>query len=338
MLTAAYLLLMKPSDRRKGRRPVAGAVEDLTEAEVDELCAEWRPEPLVQPCPAALRSRPVATPPILLGPPGPRVRARVAASGGGKGASPLATLPTRDVECLNLASSNGLGLAGSATARDACATVIDRFGCGACGPRGFYGTVDVHLTLERRLAKWLDCEDAILYSYDVATSTSVVPAFAKKQDVMLVSSSASWPVRQGCSLTRGRVIEYDCGGSASADGAGEDRGGKHAAALEAAMVAEEARRKKLRLPLTRRFVVVEGLCPDTGVWAPLAEVVRLARHHKWRVIVDDQARVSLSVALRPPFILFLHLHPSFFLSLSSPTRRPLVLRVRAAVARSSGQG
>lgn len=29
-----------------------------------------------------------------------------------------------------------------------CAATIEKYGVGSCGPRAFYGTIDVHLTLE----------------------------------------------------------------------------------------------------------------------------------------------------------------------------------------------
>jgi serine palmitoyltransferase len=35
---------------------------------------------------------------------------------------------------------------------------------GSCGPRGFYGTIDVHLELEEKAAKFMGVEEAILYS------------------------------------------------------------------------------------------------------------------------------------------------------------------------------
>lgn len=47
---------------------------------------------------------------------------------------------------------------------------LNKYGCGSCGPRGFFGTIDVHLELEARLAKFMGTEDAIIYSYDVATA------------------------------------------------------------------------------------------------------------------------------------------------------------------------
>ena len=36
--------------------------------------------------------------------------------------------------------------------REACRGTIEKYGVGSCGPRGFYGTIDVHLQLEVCLA------------------------------------------------------------------------------------------------------------------------------------------------------------------------------------------
>ncbi|RYY84233.1 hypothetical protein EON63_09675 [archaeon] len=32
---------------------------------------------------------------------------------------------------------------------------LDKYGCGSCGPRGFYGTVDQHLMLEEKVAQFM---------------------------------------------------------------------------------------------------------------------------------------------------------------------------------------
>jgi serine palmitoyltransferase len=40
---------------------------------------------------------------------------------------------------------------------------VERYGVGSCGPRGFYGTFDVHLELEKALAQFMGQEEAIIY-------------------------------------------------------------------------------------------------------------------------------------------------------------------------------
>lgn len=43
---------------------------------------------------------------------------------------------------------------------------------------------DVHLELENRIAKFLEREEAILYSYGFATISSAIPAYSKKRDII----------------------------------------------------------------------------------------------------------------------------------------------------------
>lgn len=40
---------------------------------------------------------------------------------------------------------------------------VERYGVGSCGPRGFYGTFDVHLELEKALADFMGQEEGIIY-------------------------------------------------------------------------------------------------------------------------------------------------------------------------------
>ncbi len=46
---------------------------------------------------------------------------------------------------LNLASTNFLGLGGTPEMIDVASRTVEKYGVGSCGPRGFYGTIDVHL-------------------------------------------------------------------------------------------------------------------------------------------------------------------------------------------------
>lgn len=46
--------------------------------------------------------------------------------------------------------------------------------------------IDVHLQLEEKLAEFMGCEEAILYSYGFATIASAIPAYAKRGDVLFV--------------------------------------------------------------------------------------------------------------------------------------------------------
>ena len=54
----------------------------------------------------------------------------------------------------------------------------------------------VHLKLEEKLAQYMGCEEAILYSYGFSTVASAIPAYAKRGDVIfaLVSIKSIWEI------------------------------------------------------------------------------------------------------------------------------------------------
>uniref|UniRef100_F6UY98 Serine palmitoyltransferase 1 n=1 Tax=Monodelphis domestica TaxID=13616 RepID=F6UY98_MONDO len=135
---------------------------DLTAKEKEELIEEWQPEPLVPP---VSKDHPALNYNIVSGPPGHRIVVN------GK-------------ECVNFASFNFLGLLDNARIKEAALASLRKYGVGTCGPRGFYGTFDVHLELEERLAKFMKTEEAIIYSYGFATMASAIPAYSKRGDIV----------------------------------------------------------------------------------------------------------------------------------------------------------
>ena len=63
---------------------------------------------------------------------------------------------------LNLASFDFLGLAGRPEVKDAARAALNKYGCGSCGPRGFYGSIDVHVRAEHAMAKFMGAEEAMV--------------------------------------------------------------------------------------------------------------------------------------------------------------------------------
>ncbi|GIY82340.1 hypothetical protein CDAR_173661 [Caerostris darwini] len=135
---------------------------ELTEQEKEQLIAEWIPEPLV---PSADEGQPSPKPRTITGKVGKIVMVD------GK-------------KCLNAATHNYLGLVEHEKLEEAALQCLRKYGVGSCGPRGFYGTVDIHLELEARLAKFMKQQEAVLYSYGFSTISSAIPAYAKHGDII----------------------------------------------------------------------------------------------------------------------------------------------------------
>ena len=59
---------------------------------------------------------------------------------------------------LNVASYDFLGMSQELSIKTKAVEALDYYGCGSCGPRGFYGTIDVHLNFEHNIAKFMGTE------------------------------------------------------------------------------------------------------------------------------------------------------------------------------------
>lgn len=65
---------------------------------------------------------------------------------------------------LNLSSFDFFGNAQAPAVKNAAKEALEKYGCGSCGPRGFYGTIDVHLEFEAKIAKFMGTEVGLLLS------------------------------------------------------------------------------------------------------------------------------------------------------------------------------
>lgn len=233
--------------------------EKLTEKEIDELCEEWEPEPLV-PDITPFQRQWLDHTPIVSSPAGRTMTVN------------------RKAHVLDFCTTNFLDLAEEDEIRAAGQATLDKYGVGSCGPRGFYGTLDVHLELEEQLAAFFKTEEAILYSYDAATVPSIIPAFANAKDIVVIDDACSNAVRAGCTLSRARIVTF-----------------KHNDIKDLEKTLDEItkREKKLRKPLNRRFIAVEGIYHNTGEIAPLQEIVRIKNKYKFRLIVDESLSIGV---------------------------------------------
>ncbi|KCV70276.1 hypothetical protein H696_02606 [Fonticula alba] len=236
----------------KKYRPREAPAVVLTDREIDQLVAEWEPEPL--PMPLTKADNLILDSHIVFNGPSGKY------------------LAVDSKRCLNFASLNFLGMTDRIEIRHEAEKVLRDYGVGTCGPPGFYGTLDAHLELETSIANFVGKEMAILYSYGFAAIASCIPAYAKKGDIIVVDEAASFAVQRGVYVSRADVHTF-----------------KHndMADLEAVLQKIEKTRIARKQPLTRRFIVVEGLYQNTGTICDLVTVTRLKTQYKYRLVVED---------------------------------------------------
>ncbi|OCU01214.1 hypothetical protein XELAEV_18007003mg [Xenopus laevis] len=225
---------------------------DLTEKEKEELIDEWRPEPLVPP---VSKDHPALNYNIVSGPPSHKIVVN------GK-------------ECINFASFNFLGLLDNARVKSAALASLRKYGVGTCGPRGFYGTFDVHLELEERLAKFMKTEEAIIYSYGFATVASAIPAYSKRGDIVFADEAACFAIQKGLQASRSSIKYF-----------------KHNDMDDLERLLKEQELEDQKNPrkacVTRRFIVAEGLYMNTGDICPLPKLVELKYKYKVRIFLEE---------------------------------------------------
>jgi len=175
---------------------------------------------------------------------------------------------------VNAASFDFLGFGALDRIKDAARDTLEKYGCGSCGPRGFYGTMDVHVELEQHLARFMGQELGIVYSDAASAVVSAIAAFAKRGDIIVADDGVNDAVRTGLGLSRSKVFFF-----------------KHNDMDSLRSVLETIKRRDKRLgtsPATqRRFIVAEGLYRHTGDLCPLRKVLELKREHKFRLMLDE---------------------------------------------------
>ena len=214
--------------------------------EIDELVDEWTPEPLEQPL-TERESLDLASLPVISGPTGPKPKL----VGSGK-------------TVMNFASFNFTGLAGNEVIKQKATEALRKYGLGSCGPAGFYGTIDVHTDLEKNIADFLGTEDAILYSQAFATVSSVIPAFSKRGDIIVADRNINFAIQKGLQISRSTIRWFDHNDMKS---------------LEEVLESISKEGRKRRAPLTRRFIITEGIFERDGSMADLPKLVRQGCQH-----------------------------------------------------------
>lgn len=273
-LVAAILYFLL-SRRRKTWKDVQK--DKLTFQEEEELLREWKNQrqPIV-PVESDSENTSNSRPPIVIHSSNGR-HMEIAVNPSPEGDS--STLSTRKI--LNMATFDHLGMSAPTTpsgtphpVRIAARAALDHYGCGSCGPRGFYGTIDTHVALERALAKATGSEDAILYSDAASAVTSTIAAFLQRGDWIVVDADVYEPIRTGVDLSRANVQTYQHNDMKD---------------LRRVLqgVAEVDRAKKRAPNAQRRFVITEALFKNTGEICPLDELAALLTEFKYRLILDE---------------------------------------------------
>ncbi|XP_072947386.1 serine palmitoyltransferase 1 [Epargyreus clarus] len=181
-----------------------------------------------------------------------------------------------DDKVLNVGATSFLCMDKEKSIEESAIKSLNKYGVGSCGPRGFYGTIDVHLELEERLAKFLEVEETCVYSYGFSTIASAIPAYAKKGDIIFSDEKVWFAIQKGFDAARSTVRYF-----------------KHNDMDDLERQLQAAANKKELNPKRRAFLVAEAIYFNTGEMCPLKRLVELARRFKLRIILDESLTIGV---------------------------------------------
>jgi glycine C-acetyltransferase len=106
---------------------------------------------------------------------------------------------------VNLSSNNYLGLTTHPKLRQAALKAIEQFGVGTGSVRTIAGTMEIHMELERRLAKFKNVEKVVVFQSGFAANAGTVSAILGKEDVVISDELNHASIIDGCRLSRATI-------------------------------------------------------------------------------------------------------------------------------------
>ena len=169
---------------------------------------------------------------------------------------------------LMLCSNNYLSLSNHPRLKEAAIEAIKSHGAGSGSVRPIAGTMDLHLELEFRLAKFKGVEASLVYQTGFAANAGLIPQLVGKGDLIISDELNHGSIIDGVRLSNADRAVY-----------------KHANVMDLAKVLDEAERHS---PEYRRMLVItDGVFSMDGDIAPLDRIAKVVEEHGAMLYVDD---------------------------------------------------
>lgn len=169
----------------------------------------------------------------------------------------------KPLSVINLCSYNYLGLANHPEVIAAAHDALTTHGLGACGSPTLSGMSDLHRELERKIAKFLGREDAMLFNSGFGGALGTISGLMRKTDVAAMDNRSHLSLRDGAVLSRCRVERFEHNDPAALDAVLSRQSGK------------------------RQLVIVEGIYSMDGDFGNLRELIDVADRHDVSVFIDE---------------------------------------------------
>jgi glycine C-acetyltransferase len=166
---------------------------------------------------------------------------------------------------LNFCSNNYLGLANHPRVVEAAQEATKKYGVGPAAVRSIAGTMDLHVQLEQRLAKFKGAEDVITFQSGFTANLGTISALVGKEDVIFSDRLNHASIIDGSRLSGAKIIPYEHNDPSALEDAIKDNASN----------------------FRRALIITDGVFSMDGDIAPLPDLVEVAKKYDILFMVDD---------------------------------------------------
>lgn len=170
-------------------------------------------------------------------------------------------------------SNNYLGLTAHPKVKEAARKAIEKYGTGCSGSRYLTGTLDLHIELEARLAKYMGKEACLLFSTGYQTAQGIIPTLVQRGEYVVTDKDNHACIVAGYVMAKGLFAEFVRY--------------KH-------NDMKDLERVISRLPAgSGKLIVSDGVFSTSGDIVNLPDLVQVAKKYNARILIDDAHAIGV---------------------------------------------
>ncbi len=170
-------------------------------------------------------------------------------------------------------SNNYLGLTAHPRVKEAAIKAVEKYGTGCSGSRYLTGTLDLHIELEKRMAKFFGTEAVLLFSTGYQTAQGIIPTIVQKGEYIVSDKDNHACIVAADLMAKGAFAEFKRYKHNDMDD------------LEAVLN---------RIPKDKGILIVsDGVFSTTGEIVHLPRMVEIAQKFGARLLIDDAHSVGV---------------------------------------------
>jgi len=167
-------------------------------------------------------------------------------------------------DVLMFGSNSYLGLTNHPHVQDAAKAAIDKYGTGCAGSRFLNGTLDIHVELEEKLARFLGKESALIFSTGFQANLGVVSSITGRHDYIIIDEADHASIYEGTRLSFSKVLKF-----------------KHNNIESLERILASLPEESIKL------VIVDGVFSMEGDIVKLPAMIELCHRYEAMIMIDD---------------------------------------------------